>query len=296
MLRFSPIENSTIETLKRFATKNSAQSCDYTPGNLIMWSEYMHYEYAVHEETLFISSLSQLDLKSPAFLPPIGKLPFSESITMLQKHCEAIGTTLRLTAVPQEIAENIKPLLPHHTVAELDGWADYIHSATEIATLQGKALGKRRNRKKKFLADYPHYEYTRITPTDIPAVIDYIRGKGCNEEHMRCYEVRQSIATVENLATYPQPAAVIKIDGRVVAFTLGEVWDNMLYIHIEKADREFAGLNETLCSEFAADILREYPQVTLINREEDLGDAGLRQAKRAYNPIALLNRYEFIPE
>ena len=92
-----------------------------------------------------------------------------------------------------------------------------------------------------------------------------------------------------------QPAGIIKIDDKVVAFTLGEALGDMLYIHIEKADREYAGLGETLTSEFAADIISEMPQIKLINREEDLGNEGLRQAKRAYNPIAMLNRYEFTP-
>ena len=54
-------------------------------------------------------------------------------------------------------------------------------------------------------------------------------------------------------------------------------------------------MGETLTSEFAADIISEMPQIKLINREEDLGNEGLRQAKRAYNPIAMLNRYEFTP-
>ena len=296
MLEFIPITIDAADTLAEFAAGCYTRSCDYTPGNLIMWSNYMHYRYAVYRGTLFIECLSQLDLKSPAFLPPIGQMSIEESIATLQEHCKEKGCALRLTAVPEEFFPAIKALLQQHTTPELDGWADYIHSAEEIATLQGKALSKRRNRKKKFIAEHPGYEYSRTTAADHEAIKVFIQGKGCNEEHMRCYEVRQSIATVENLHKFPQPAATIKIGEKIVAFTLGEVWGDTLYIHIEKADRDYPGLNETLCSEFAADILREYPQVTLINREEDLGDPGLRQAKRAYSPIYLINRYEFIPQ
>lgn len=295
MLTFKPITTDALETLKYFAARALTHSCDYTPGNLIMWAEYMHYEYAVKSDTLFIRSISELDLATPSFLPPIGSLPLEESIAMLQEHCRQHNEPLHITAAPQDVAEKIAALLPCHTIQELDGWADYIHRAEDIATLQGKALSKRRNRKKKFLADYPHYTYKRCTTDDIPAVTEFLLGKGCDEAIMRCYEVHQSIATVRNLPIYPQPAGIITIDNRVVAFTLGEVWGNMLYIHIEKADREYAGLGETLTSLFAADILNEHPQVTLINREEDLGNEGLRQAKRAYAPTAMLNRFEFTP-
>ncbi len=296
MLEFTPITIDAAGQLEDFARQSLTQSCDYTPGNLIMWADFMQYEYAVEQETLFISCLSQHNLKEQAFLPPIGKLPLQESIALLQEYCTAKGRELRFTAVPQEIAEELSTLLPSHGRIELDGWADYIHNAGDIATLQGKALNKRRNRRNKFLAEHPDYEYKRYTANDEEAVTDFILGKGCNEAIMRCYEIHQSITTVRNLAKFHQPAAIIKIDGRVVAFTLGEVWGNMLYIHIEKADREFPGLGETLASNFAADIINEQPQVMLINREEDLGDEGLRQAKRAYNPIYLLNRYEFIPQ
>lgn len=296
MLTFKPITIDAIETLKSFAARALTHSCDYTPGNLVMWAEYMHYEYAVENDTLFIRSLSELDLTTPAFLPPIGSLPLKESIALLQEYCTQSGTPLHITAAPEDVATEIAAQLPTHSMKELDGWADYIHRAEDIATLQGKALNKRRNRKKKFLADYPGYEYKRCTMEDIPAVVEFLLGKGCNEAIMRCYEVHQSIATVRNLPKYPQPAGLIKVDDKVVAFTLGEVWGDMLYIHIEKADREYAGLGETLTSEFAADIIGEMPQVTLINREEDLGNEGLRQAKRAYNPTAMLNRYEFTQE
>lgn len=295
MLTFKPITIDTLETLKSFAARALTHSCDYTPGNLIMWADYMQYEYATENETLFIRCLSELDLATPAYLPPIGSLPLKESIALLQEHCTKDRQQLRITAVPQDVAEEIATLLPNHTMQELDGWADYIHRAEDIATLQGKALNKRRNRKKKFLADHPHYTYKRCTIDDIPAAVEFLLGKGCDEAIMRCYEVHQSIATVRNLPIYPQPAAMIKIDDKVVAFTLGEAWGDMLYIHIEKADREYAGLGETLTSEFAADIIAEMPQITLINREEDLGNEGLRQAKRAYAPTAMLNRYEFTP-
>ena len=295
MLTFRPITIETIEILKDFAARALTHSCDYTPGNLVMWAEYMHYEYAVQGDTLFIRSLSELDLATPAFLPPIGSLPLKESIALLQEYCHNNNCPLHITAAPEETAKEIATLLPSHSIKELDGWADYIHRAEDIATLQGKALNKRRNRKKKFLTDYPGYEYKRCTTEDIPAVVEFLLGKGCNEAIMRCYEVHQSIATVRNLPTYPQPAGIIKIEGKVVAFTLGEAWGDMLYIQIEKADREYAGLGETLTSEFAADIINEMLQITLINREEDLGNEGLRQAKRAYNPSAMLNRYEFTP-
>ena len=52
------------------------------------------------------------------------------------------------------------------------------------------------------------------------------------------------------------------------------------------------GASEAINRLFVNDILAEHPSLVYANREEDLGDPGLRQVKRAYNPIMMINRYE----
>lgn len=298
MLTFKPITIECVPELVSFAAKQYTHSCDYTPGNLVMWSKFMHYHYAIEQNTLFISCISQMDNKSEAFLMPIGELPIQESIALLQEYCNSNGRSLRFTAVPDDLSEGLDTLLPHHSIEELDSWSDYIYNAHLLATLQGKALNKKRNRFNKFIAENPQYTYHRYTHADYSDVIHFLAAKeDCTEERtMRCYEHFQCLNTVRNLTIYPQPAALIKVDGNIVAFTLAEVFGDTLYIHIEKAKREVAGAAEAINRLFAADMLDEHPQLKFINREEDLGDPGLRQAKKAYNPCAMLHRHEYIPQ
>lgn len=298
MLLFNPITIDSASDLLAFVNHIPARSCDYTPGNLLMWARYMHYRYTVVDDTLFVSCLSQADMQEKAFLMPVGKMPLKENIGILQGFCNEIGHKLRLTAIPEPFVEELKQLLPNHRVEPLDGWSDYIYSASSMVTMQGHSLNKRRNRLNKFLAEYPNHTYNRCTAEDIPDIIAFLQNASdCHDQTiMRCYEQGQCISTVNNLGYYPQEAGIIRIDGKIVAFTLGEVFGDTMYVHIEKALREYAGLGEAITKYFATDICSANPQITYINREEDLGDPGLRQAKRAYNPIDMLNRYEFIPE
>lgn len=277
-----------------------ARSCDYTPGNLVMWARFMNYRYAIVEETLFITSKSQADISSAAFLMPIGKLPLEASITLLQEHCTSTGEPLRLTAVPASHKEAIETLLPYHSATTLDNWSDYIYNAQSLATLQGKALNKKRNRYNKFLAENPVYEYSRFTIEDTIETVKFLAAdRECQhnrEDSMRCYEQWQCMATVRNQSRYHQPAGILRVDGKIAAFTLGEVFEDTLYVHIEKASRTVVGAGEAINRMFVNDILSQHPEVTFVNREEDLGDPGLRQVKRAYNPIEMLHRYEFTPK
>lgn len=300
MLTFKPITAGDIPSLQPFTPYIPARSCDYTTGNLVMWARFMDYRFAIHEDTLFISCKSESDLTGHAFLPPIGRQPLQKSMATLQAHCTACDIQLRLTAVPEPLKEELCNLLPQHACTPLDNWSDYIYSAASLATLQGKALNKKRNRYNKFMAETPLHTYRRCTLDDIPQVVKFLAtDRDCQhgrEDNMRCYEQWQCIATVRNLAQYEQPAALITVDDRVIAFTLGELFGDTLYIHIEKASREYPGAAEAINRYFAADMLAAHPDLAYINREEDLGDPGLRQAKMAYNPIELLHRYEFTPQ
>ena len=57
--------------------------------------------------------------------------------------------------------------------------------------------------------------------------------------------------------------------------------DRMALIHIEKANPDIRGLYQAINNEF---IRHEFSNVEFINREEDMGLPGLRQAEESYNP------------
>jgi hypothetical protein len=84
--------------------------------------------------------------------------------------------------------------------------------------------------------------------------------------------------------------AVIRLDGNIVAFTLGEMLnDNTVIIHVEKADGTITGLYGAINQEF---LLHEWPTVQYVNREEDTGAEGLRKAKLSYHPVELIKKYK----
>ena len=78
------------------------------------------------------------------------------------------------------------------------------------------------------------------------------------------------------------------MEGRVIGFSLGEILHDTLFTHVEKADRAYKGAYQYLTQQFAC---LYGNQASYINREEDMGDAGLRRAKEAYHPITRLKKY-----
>ena len=95
----------------------------------------------------------------------------------------------------------------------------------------------------------------------------------------------ESEAVRESLVHFPVlkiDGGVILIDGKVEAFTLGELLnDQTAVVHIEKANPENPGLYAMINQQFCENCWRE---VFYINREQDLGEPGLRKAKLSYYP------------
>lgn len=82
----------------------------------------------------------------------------------------------------------------------------------------------------------------------------------------------------------------ILIDGKVGAFSLGEKLNKDTFVvHIEKANPRIPGLYAAINQEFARN---EGAAFSYINREQDLGDEGLRIAKQSYHPSFMIRKYK----
>ena len=78
----------------------------------------------------------------------------------------------------------------------------------------------------------------------------------------------------------------IFVDGRMVAFTYGSaVTTDTFDVCVEKADRRVEGAFAIINQQFAEHLPEQY---IYLNREEDMGIPGLRQAKLSYHPEILL--------
>ena len=78
----------------------------------------------------------------------------------------------------------------------------------------------------------------------------------------------------------------IFVDGRMVAFTYGSaVTTDTFDVCVEKADRHVECAFAIINQQFAEHLPEQY---IYLNREEDMGIPGLRQAKLSYHPEILL--------
>jgi hypothetical protein len=125
-----------------------------------------------------------------------------------------------------------------------------------------------------------------------------MQEKWCNLRHCELdtglfHEDRGISDLLHNFEKLDYKGAVIRIKGRVQAFSLGELLNpSTAVIHVEKANPEITGLYAAMNQLFAA---RAMSGVEFINREQDLGRESLRKAKKSYNPHHMVEKFDIKP-
>jgi len=114
----------------------------------------------------------------------------------------------------------------------------------------------------------------------------------CNPEPRGVADYVAAKEALENMEYLQLCGGIFYVDEEPVAYTLGEelAQGRMYVIHFEKAvlRKQYAGIYQYVNRAFAAVLPEKYE---LINREQDLGDPGLRQAKESYRPVGFVKKY-----
>jgi hypothetical protein len=164
---------------------------------------------------------------------------------------------------------------------------DYLYAKTELAELRGKRFHKKKNLVNAFLSECtPEIRPLNAeTAADARTVLDtWVRLKGQDADYEQCSEA------LYNMDALALDGILVYIDGRPVAFSLGEPMQGgaMYCVHFEKGIDTYRGIFQYV-NQAAAQAMAE--SVVSINREQDTGDEGLRQAKMTYRPTGFVVKH-----
>lgn len=288
LLEFSPVTVGDLAQIAPYFEGKNAIIADQSALYLHMWGPFLGTEYAISEGVLYLRRNNKYGL---SYYPPLGlgEMPVWALISRLS--CLGEGE-ITLTAVPAHAVEEIERA---HNVVEKSTsrrWADYIYSATDLAELKGNRYHKKRNLVRQFERLYPDHTYEDITGENLGEVVAFMHrfmAEGEMSED-KYYENERVLAILADYDRLPVVGGLVRVDGEIAAFTVAEHIDNTLLVHVEKADRRFKGAYQYINNRFVREQLARRT-FCLVNREDDSGDEGLRQAKMTYCPIDILHKY-----
>ncbi|MDR1466788.1 MAG: phosphatidylglycerol lysyltransferase domain-containing protein [Treponema sp.] len=164
---------------------------------------------------------------------------------------------------------------------------DYLYNRIDLAKLSGKRFHKKRNLVNAFLNSYVPQVFP-LTKEHIPDAM-----KVLNHWHEDAGEDGDYLASkdaLELISVLGMTGNIYYINGRPVGWCLGEglTRNTIFAVHFEKGLDDYKGVYQYINQEFAASLPENF---VFINREQDLGDEGLRQAKMTYRPVDFVNKY-----
>ena len=288
---FRPITLDDKETITRYTLSDGYRNCDFAFANMCSWQYLYGSEYAVVDDTLLIRFY--LDDGRPAYMMPQGALPLTESIALLIADAASLGHTLCLLGVSEKARMWLQEAFPErfHFVAERS-YYDYIYLRTDLAALTGKRFQPKRNHINRFIKENPDYRYEPLTAELVPVCLrfeeQWFAANSDGDAESLDEERKAMIFALHHFEELALAGGTLWAGDRLVAFTYGSPITNDTFgVHVEKADAAVEGAYAMINREFAARIPEQYRYV---NREEDLGLAGLRQAKLSYQPFRLYKK------
>ncbi len=290
-LTFLPFDQNGAMVAYPFFNNRADRFCDRTVGVNYMWRTPFNGKYAITDGCLILQV--SYGIKGIHFTYPIGENP-EKALTALEIYCFDNNLPLQFASVsPQEITL-LQARYPTITVSANRDFYDYLYNYTDLATFAGRRYSAQRNHINRFTKQWPNWAYSTLRREDVPAVKEflkeYIARKTANEFLSRSEQIELNGCAdlLDVMHDFGMSGGILSIDDRIIAFSIGEKLGDTLYVHCEKGDIRYPGVYQVMVREFASH--NAEPTLRYINREDDSGDAGLRQSKLAYHPCAILEK------
>ncbi|MBW4056056.1 MAG: DUF2156 domain-containing protein [Proteobacteria bacterium] len=221
---------------------------------------------------------------SKYFLPPLGGDVAEALKTMFADGQTLYGADDQFAA--RYLTENTL------YITELRDSHDYLYLREELAALPGGRFHKKKNRISYFTSrhDYSVAIYSGQYLDGCLNVLDKLAQSTFDEigSSLRM-EMEATYEALRCAVPLGLEGVVVIVNDSVAAFALGERLNNDTAVcHFEKADPFKEGLYQLVNREFARLLFQE---CRYLNREQDLGDMGLRNAKLSYHPVELVKKY-----
>lgn len=290
MINFRILEINDREWINKRLEEADVASCEYSFVNNFIWGK--QYQLSVADVNGFYCTRSGEE-KDIVYSFPVGKGDVKPVLEALIEDANSLKVPFIVRGLVKEQVDLLEELYPGQFEIESNrDEADYIYTVERLSSLAGKKLHGKRNHIARF-KDNPNWSFEDITVDNIEECLkmnnEWCALYNCNNDPSLKHEycaVKKAFANFEELKLV---GGLLRLDGRVIAYTVGSrINDEVFDVHIEKAFAEIQGAYPMINQQFVLNKLQEYKY---INREEDLGDEGLRKAKLSYYPDIILEKY-----
>lgn len=288
MLEYRKIKIEDKSKFDEILKEKKLLACEMNFSNFYIWKDVFKIECAVTENIIYVrgtlydgTDFNYMPIAKPGYMD-LG----------LETLLEEQGKSLFIKCGNDMILEEVSPeMLTKFQITEDVDISDYVYNSIDLITLKGKKYNKKRNHLNKFNSLYK-YEFSPMEVNDIEECLELNKHWIASKEEQTAdmqKEYNAVLNSLQNFELLDLKGGVIRIDGKIRAFTAGEiVHEDMGVVHFEKCDISYNGIYPAinqLFAEFA------FSDVKYINRQDDMGLPGLRKSKKSYYPAIMVKKY-----
>ncbi|HPW68906.1 MAG: phosphatidylglycerol lysyltransferase domain-containing protein [Desulfomonilia bacterium] len=286
MLRFEPISLEKQDAYRKRLAASTVTASDYSFVNLWGWAQEYGLAWAWGDDLVWIRQ----SWPEEVYWAPVGCLGEARWADALAGLGESSPV---FTRVPRNIAFLWEKSFPGKVeVNEVRDQWDYLYSVEDLVKLSGNRYHKKKNLLNQFRKRYD-YAYHDLDPKILEKIIAMQKRwcvwKDCESSELLAAENRVVVRLLRAWSRLRNiTGGAVFVNGEDAAFCIAERFSpNILIMHAEKGFTEYIGIYQAINQMFLA----AHHEYRLVNRQQDLGEAGLRKAKLSYHPVDFVHKY-----
>lgn len=270
----------------KYAAKLGQTDSESSFTTTFLWKDYFESQYFLYGDTLTVISGKSISVPFHTF--PLGDGDVKQTLMLLRDFfLSRYGTYIirGLTDKTKLLLEQTAPGM--FEFEEKRAMGDYVYATSDLISLSGKKYHAKRNHLNRFLSSY-NWKYSKIDETNIQSCADFVKRITLERNPDPTHEVNAMNLLFDNYRELGVTGACITVDDCIAAVSVGERLRDTALIQVEKADTGFEGAYAAINQMF---LKNEFSDCPFVNREEDMGNEGLRKAKMSYHPAFIYKKY-----
>ncbi|MDA3897611.1 MAG: phosphatidylglycerol lysyltransferase domain-containing protein [Desulfobacteraceae bacterium] len=290
-LEFRPISLSDQTVFNQYLSQCPQKTSDYSFVNVWSWAAAYDLVWVQTDEFIWLRQ----NHPTLQYWAPIGNWQAVDWSRYFDRFPQFKSSMIR---VPEQLARLWETIFKELVSAFPDrDQFDYIYDADELITLKGNRFHKKRNLLHQFQKK-SDYQYVEMSSAFMDAAMamqnSWCTWRECDSDIQLANE---NMAIAKVLSHWEELEGIvggcILVQGAMVAYTIGEwLGDDSLVVHFEKGDTQYKGVYQAVNQMFVEHETSGLKKsIKRVNREQDLGDAGLRRSKESYHPVEFLKKF-----
>jgi uncharacterized protein len=289
--QFLPLGLEHREKVQKILWDYQPSTSELTFTNLFLWQRHYGLSWSIYEDWLVLLAAPPHD--ASWFLPPIGPAGRGEVCRRLLGWLQDVKGVANpyIDRADARLAGEIASF-PDLQAEPVRDHFDYVYRSADLINLTGNKYHSKRNHINSLKRSYSSvYEplQEELLESCLHLADRWCEFKRCDEDLNLTGEWEAIRLALRHFRELSLQGGAILVKGKVEAFSLGELLNQRTaVIHIEKANPEIGGFYTLMNQQFCE---HAWKGVEFINREQDLGEDGLRMAKLSYHPERLEEKF-----